>query len=282
MFSGGLDSRLALKIMQKQKYDITAVFFKLPFGTGCCNENCSFNFSQIHGVKLIIFDCTKGKLLAEYLKIIEKPRYKRGAGINPCIDCRIFMLRKTKEFADKNKTEIIITGEVLGERPLSQTKNALKLIEKEAGLESRILRPLTDLYGITGRRREKQIELAKKFKINYPTPAGGCLLCEKNLKKRLKFLLERGLNEKEINLIGIGRHFVIDNCWIVIGRNEKENNIIESFDKKKVIIPAFIGASALILDSCKKETKEKVKELIRAYSKQGSLEERNKFEKFKL
>lgn len=301
MFSGGLDSRLAVKIMQEQGFEIVALFFKLPFGTGCCDEGCSFNFSQMQEIKLKIFDCTKGELFKEYLKTIKKPTYGRGAGINPCIDCRIFMLKKAKEFADKEKVEIIATGEVLGERPMSQQKKSMEIVEKESGLKGRLLRPLSakllpetnaeknglvnrkKLLDIQGRRREKQIALAKKFNINYPSPGGGCLLCEKAFKERFKHILDRGINEEERNLVGIGRHFVIDSIWVVIGRDEKENKIIEHLGKNKdLIIPDFVGPSAIILDKCDEQVRKKVGKLIIAYSKKDSLEERKKFDKWKI
>ena len=280
MLSGGLDSRLAVKVMQKKGFEVTALFFKLPFGTGCCDENCSFNFSQLQGVKLKIFDCTKGKLLNEYLDVIKNPKYGRGAGVNPCVDCRIFMFKKAKEFADKNKIEFIATGEVEGQRPMSQMKKSLNLIKEKSGLNGRLLRPLSE-FGISGRRRDKQMALAKKFKISYPHPTGGCVLCEKELKKRFEFLFERGLNEYEVKFVNVGRHFVIDGCWIVLGRDEKENKILEIFGKD-LIIPNFPAPTALMLDKCKKETKEKINKLIEAYSKLGSLKDRKKFEKYKI
>ena len=247
MFSGGLDSRLAIKIMQEKGFDVLAVFFKLPFGTGCCSEGCSFNFSQLQGLKLKVFDCTKGKLLKEYLEVIKKAKHGRGAGINPCIDCRIFMLKKVKKFADKQKIEFIVTGEVIGQRPMSQQKKQIKVIEEESKLKNRIIRPLIDFYKFQGRSRKPQIALAKKFKIKYPDPAGGCLLCEKALKIRLETLLKRGLNEKEINLVGIGRHFMFGKIWIIIGRDEKENKIIESSKAGKVIEPDYPAPSAVIM-----------------------------------
>ena len=224
MFSGGLDSRLALKIMQEQGFDVIAVFFKLPFIKNVEEEIKKFVKNK---VRLKIFDCTKGNLLKDYLKIIKNPKYKRGAGINPCIDCRIFILKKAKEFAREKEIKIVVTGEVLGQRPMSQTTRAMEIIDREIGFE--LTRPLIEL-GISGRNRKKQIELAKKYKINYPTPAGGCLLCEKALKKRFEILLQKNLiNEKTLPLVNIGRHFYKNNCWFVIGRNEKENKVIEKF-----------------------------------------------------
>ncbi len=280
MFSGGLDSRLAVKIMQEQGFDVVALFFKLPFGTGCCNEGCAFNFSQLQGIELKTFDCTRGKLLQEYLKIIKNPKYGRGAGMNPCIDCRIFILKKAKEFADKKGINIIVTGEVLGERPMSQTKKAMDIIEKESGLKGRLLRPLSakllpeteaekrglvdkeKFYDIQGRRREKQMILAKKFKISYPSPAGGCLLCEKLYCEKLKKILDKkNLTYKDIQLLKIGRHF--EASQIILGRNKKENELLEK-EKGTRIIPKQIGPTALIKN---KKYQGKAKKLIQKYSK---------------
>jgi len=129
----------------------------------------------------------------------------------------------------RSKINFIATGEVGGQRPMSQMQNSIKIIEKESGLENKIVRPLIDL-GFSGRQRKKQIALAKKFKINYPSPAGGCLLCEKELKSRFEKLFKRNLNQQEIKLINIGRHFFINNYWIVLGRNEKENKILEKLN----------------------------------------------------
>ncbi|MFH1327020.1 MAG: hypothetical protein ABIH59_02745 [archaeon] len=281
MFSGGLDSRLAIKIMQERGFEVLAVYFHLPFGEGCCSKRCSFNFSQMQGIKLKIFDCTKGKLLKEYLKVIKKAKHGTGAGVNPCIDCRIFMFKKTKEFADQNKIKVVATGEVMGQRPMSQQKKQMEIIEKKSGLKEILVRPLIE-FGIQGRRRTKQIELAKKFKINFPSPAGGCLLCEKELKKRFKFLLSRGVDEEEIKLVNIGRHFLINKSWIIIGRNESENKIIEKIKGKEMIFPDYLGPSAVIMDKFTIKTKNIVEDLIKAYSKNGSLKDRKEFGKYKL
>jgi len=284
MLSGGLDSRLAVKIMQEKGYDVLAVHFNLPFGTGCCDRNCSFNFTQMEGVKLKIFDCSRGKLLKDYLNCIREAKFGTGAGVNPCIDCRIFMFKEVKKFADKEKINLVVTGEVLGQRPMSQMKSSMELIERKSGLTGRIYRALKE-YGIHGRRRTKQMELAKKFKIDYPTPAGGCFLCEKELRKRLKYLLSRDLNENEAKLVGLGRHFLIKGCWVVVGRDEKENKIIEFIGKKYTLIisdESSPGPSVVIVDKPKQDVREIVEELILAYSKKGSLKDRKKFEEWRL
>ncbi|MBU2053042.1 MAG: 7-cyano-7-deazaguanine synthase [Nanoarchaeota archaeon] len=290
LFSNGLDSRLVVKIMQKKKYEIVALFFKLPFSKDVENE--VKKFVKENKVKLKLFDCTKGKLLKEYLKIIKKAEHGIGTGINPCIDCKIFMLKKAREFADDKGVELVATGEVFGQRPMSQTKKAMEIIEEKSGLKGRIVRPLSEV-GALGRRRGKQIVLAKKFKLEYPHPAGGCLLCERELKKRLGYLLDRGLNSDEIRLVNVGRHFLIDNVWVVLGRNKEENKIIESVSTARctrkalnegasAIVPDYIGPSALILDKCDEKLFGIVNDLIKAYSKKGSLKYRKKFDGWKL
>jgi len=279
LFSGGLDSRLAVKIMKERGFGIIAIFFRLPFEKK--TEKEFSNFLKGQRVKFKVIDCTKGKQLQEYLKILRKAKYGRGVGMNPCIDCRIFMLRKAREFADKKKIKFIVTGEVSGQRPMSQNKQSLELTEKKSGLEGRLIRPLME-RGMQGRRREKQISLAKDFGIKYPYPAGGCLLCERDFKRRFKFLLERGFNNKELQLVNMGRHFLIDGKWVVLGRNKQENALITRLFRKKIIGPFKDAPSAVILDKPNKKLLNKIKELIDAYSKKGSLEERKKFDKEKL
>lgn len=143
LFSGGLDSRLAINLLQDQKIEVIALYFNLPFGTGCCIPSCAFNFAQVQGIPLKIIDCTKGKLFQKYIKTVKKPKYGYGTAINPCVDCRIFLLKKAKEIMKKEKADFVATGEVLNERPMSQTKNKLILTEKESGLQGKLLRPLS-------------------------------------------------------------------------------------------------------------------------------------------
>lgn len=253
LFSGGLDSRLAVKIMQKQGYEVIALHFNLPFGCGCCNFGCNFKFTQMSGVKFEILNVCKGKLLKEYLEVLKKAKHGRGSGYNPCRDCKIFMFKKAKEIADKKKIKVIATGEVLGQRPMSQTRHAMELIDRKIGFE--LTRPLVEL-GIVGRRRDKQMALAKKYKIRYPSPGGGCLLCEKELVKRFKALIDNNLiNEKTLSLVNLGRHFYLNNCWFVVGKNHEENKIIEKFKnciKSEKSKPAVYFSKA----KCKKIAQE--------------------------
>ncbi|MCK5607223.1 7-cyano-7-deazaguanine synthase [Candidatus Pacearchaeota archaeon] len=312
MFSGGLDSRLVIKMMQEQGLEVLALFFNLPFGSGCCNEGCSFSFAQKAGVKLKVVDATKGELLQEYLKIIEKAKHGRGAGVNPCIDCRIFMFKHAKKIADDLGIETIVSGEVLSQRPMSQMKKKMITIEEETGLEGRLFRPLSakilpetniekkrivnreEMGDIHGRQRVKQMALAKKYKIDYPSPAGGCVLCEKMMIKRFELVFKRGLDEKELPIVTIGRQFIIDDAWIITGRDKKENDIIEFVAKKTgELITAddlsITGPSAIILNAnmpgkikVTEEIKAITEQIIRAYSKDSEVKDRKGFEKFKL
>lgn len=287
LFSGGLDSRLAIKILQKQKnLEIVALNFILPFGGGCCNnQECIINYSQVQGVKLFIKDCTSGKDLNEYLEIIKHPKHGRGTAMNPCKDCKIFMLKKAKEFAKKIGADIIATGEVRSQRPMSQLKHQLELTERKSGLFRRLLRPLSakllpetiaekegwidrnKLLDLHGRQRTIQMQLAKKYKIKYPTSGGGCLLCEKGYVKKLKpFLKKKKINTFDIEITKIGRHF--NEGEIILGKNLSENQRLEylnkTYKKWNLIIPLQPGPYALF----KRKNQEKhVKSLMNKYSK---------------
>lgn len=244
LLSGGLDSILAVKLLQKQSIEIIALNFISPFFSG---KNAKEAAKQLK-VKLITIDLGQGKNFYEYLNVINNPKHGYGSAINPCIDCHIFMLRKAKELMQKLKARFIATGEVLGERPMSQHANALKLIAKESGLQGKLLRPLSaklleetevekqglvnrnKLLEIQGRSRQKQLELAKKWKLKFPTPGGGCILCEQEFAKKLKDLLKykKKIQARDIELLKVGRHFRVGANKIIVGRNEKENAIIQS------------------------------------------------------
>jgi len=275
LYSGGLDSRLVVCLLQEQGYDVEALYFALPFGCGCCNINCNFNFTQKEKTKLTIFNVTKEPLLSEYLDILKKPKHETGSGINPCKDCKIFMFKKAKEYADKNKIKVIATGEVLGQRPMSQTSKAMRTIDEEIGFQ--IKRPLMEI-GIKGRGRKRQMELAEKFKIKYPTPGGGCFLCEKDPSARLKKLLDKNLiNEKTLPLTMIGRHFFIEDTWLIVARNELESNIITKF---KTSIPDEKGKPSIYYSNNKQ--KQKALDIQEAYSTGDNEDKRKTFSKFKI
>lgn len=273
LLSGGLDSRLVCRLLEEQlgKDSVEAVFFALPFGGGCCSDRfCVFKFAQQEGIKLHIIDCTKGVLFQKYMAMIMKPRFQRGTAMNPCIDCHLFMLKEAKKLAMKIGVSFLATGEVLGERPLSQRREVMLLIEKEAGLSGKVLRPLSakllpeteaerkgwvdrdKLLGICGRRRVEQLALAKKYGMDFPSPAGGCLLTDTEFSKRLIGLIAKGkaFSFERIELARLGRHFRLGKTVIIVGRNHQENIMIkalaESMDLPTLEANVFMGPTTVL------------------------------------
>jgi tRNA U34 2-thiouridine synthase MnmA/TrmU len=183
----------------------------------------------------------------EYIALVKNPKYGYGKNMNPCIDCRIFMFSKAREIMEETSVDFVFTGEVLGERPMSQNLRAMKIIEKESGLEGRLLRPLCAkhlpptivekqgivdrdrLLSITGRSRKPQISLAQSLGIDdYPCPAGGCRLTEPNFARRLRDAFKHNEDSLlDITLLRYGRHFrLASGAKVIVGRNEQENKIL--------------------------------------------------------
>jgi tRNA-specific 2-thiouridylase len=241
LFSGGLDSILAVKLIQEQGIEVKGVNFKTPF----------FGLDEVLIVTkgldmdLEIIDITK-----EILGILENPLHGFGKNMNPCIDCHALMFKKAGEYMTKIGASFILSGEVLGERPMSQNRNSLSLIERESGLEGRILRPLSalllpetipekeglvnknKLLNISGRSRKRQMELAAKINLkDYPSPAGGCKLTEPEFSKRLRDLFsQEKYSLEEIDLLKLGRHFRLNrDIKLVVGRNKEENERLKDF-----------------------------------------------------
>ena len=250
LLSGGLDSTLAIKLMLDQGVEVHALNFLTVF-CNCTSKGCAHQATKVaeeFGVPIKVMNITE-----EYMEIVKNPKYPRGRNMNPCIDCRIFTFKKAKEFMKEIGASFIITGEVTGQRPMSQRKQAIMTIEKESGLEGLIVRPLSakffeptlpeksgiidrdKLLDIDGRRRTRQIALAKGFGINdYPCPAGGCLLTDKCFSERLKDLLKYNARYdiSDLHLLKIGRHFKIsDELRFLVGRDEQDNAKLVSFSK---------------------------------------------------
>jgi len=244
LVSGGLDSILAAKIVQEQKIEVIPLNFKIPFSQAnkknpSAKQNKLKEVTDNLGAELKTVDISE-----EFLELLNNPRYGFGSNMNPCIDCKIFMLIKARELLGSWGAEFIITGEVLGQRPMSQNKQALELIEKKAALEGLLLRPLSArllpetipeqrgwvdrsrLFSFNGRSRRPQMQLAKELGIkDYPNPAGGCLLTDPEFARRIKELIRhQELGLENIELLKAGRHFRISpQAKLVVGRDEKEN-----------------------------------------------------------
>jgi len=238
LLSGGLDSLLAAMLVLEQNVDVEAINFMTPFYIGEL-ESIRW-FSRTFKIKV-----HRVFLGDEYLRMVINPPHGYGSQMNPCIDCRILMFKKAGEIAERIGADFIVTGEVIDERPFSQRRNVMLLIEREAGLEGKVLRPLSAkllpeteaektglidrsrLLAIRGRRRHPQIKLAEKLGLKrYPTPSGGCLLTDPEFSRRLKDHLkhEGKLTLTDVALLRVGRHFRIDGAKIIVGRNKREND----------------------------------------------------------
>ena len=269
LLSGGLDSTLATRVIMEQGVELEALNFMTVFCT-CTNRGATCLASQkaveTLGIPLKVFNVSE-----EYLGVVKHPKHGYGRNMNPCIDCRIFMLKKAKAYMEESGAVFIVTGEVLGQRPMSQRKDAMHLIEKEAGLEGLILRPLSAkvltitiperegwvdrerLLNISGRSRKPQIELADHYGIHdYPCPAGGCLLTDPGFTKRMKDLMvyDPQFSLNDVHLLKMGRHFRFSNgVKLVVGRNEEENQKIQTFAQGEDIllkVSSFPGPLSLL------------------------------------
>ncbi|MEM2104365.1 MAG: tRNA 4-thiouridine(8) synthase ThiI [Candidatus Bathyarchaeia archaeon] len=287
VFSGGLDSILAVKLVQDQGIKVEAVTFVTPFNTARGDGfNASKAAEKLH-IPLKVVDLGR-----EYLKVLRKPKHGYGRYMNPCIDCRILMLRKAKKYAEEVGAAFIFTGEVLGERPMSQNFKALKTIEEEAGLKGKVLRPLSarllpkteaekkglvdrnKLLDICGKSRKRQIALARMFGVTeYQSPAGGCLLTYKEFSAKLSDLLKhkKQVSMRDVELLKLGRHFRFCRNKIIVGRNEEENKDLLKLKAKEEYFFEVqnFGSPITLLQGPKiKKAIEKAAELTAYYSDQ--------------
>ena len=288
LLSGGLDSILATKLILDQGIEVVAVNFILPFAVE--KEDYAGEVARRFGIPLI-----RVKAGDEYLDMVRNPEHGYGSGINPCIDCRIYMLREAKRIAKALGADFIFTGDVLGERPMSQHWKALELEEKEAGLEKMVLRPLSakllaetiperegwvdrnKLLDIKGKSRKPQIALVRKFGLqdDYPSPSGGCLLTNKEFASKLRDLFEHKekVSMRDVKLLKIGRHFRFAASKIVVGRNEAENKLLLDLKNPEDYVfevPGY-GSPITILEGTKsKEAIELAAKLTARYSDAGA------------
>ena len=238
LISGGLDSTLATKIMKDLGVDIYGVYFAMPWG--CCNKAKASEAAKRIGIKFIVL-----QLDERYLEIVKNPKHGYGTAMNPCVDCRIHMFSRAAQYMKHIGANFVFTGEVLGQRPMSQMRASMKKIEQETGLKGRLLRPLCAQYldptipeqegliergkllNITGRSRKPQIQLAESLNISeYNQPAGGCLLTDHKFANRMRDTLDHGYRSfRETIALKWGRHFRINKDFkVILGRNAQEND----------------------------------------------------------
>jgi len=262
VFSGGLDSILAAEVIRRIGIDVQAVFFETPFFTSAKAKETA----DAVNLPIKIVDITD-----RHLDVVKNPPHGYGGNMNPCIDCHALMFRIAGEMLKQEGADFIITGEVLGQRPMSQNRGALSIVDKESGMEGLLLRPLSgkhlpmtfpeekgwirreDLLDFSGRSRKPQMELAKRLNITkFPSPAGGCLLTEEVFSRRLRDLMASDplFEIREIELLKLGRHFRIGpRTKLIIGRKEDENDAIASLakaDDLQMTTPSVPGPIALL------------------------------------
>jgi len=269
LLSGGLDSLLAGRILLELGVELEALNFTSPF-CRCTPKTAGCSVAQAGAEKLGIplRVVAKGP---EYLEIVKRPPHGHGRGVNPCIDCRIFTFSAARLRMEETGADFIATGEVVGERPMSQGRRALEIIERESGLAGRIVRPLSArllppsepelrglvdrerLLAIEGRCRKPQIALAEAYGLtDYPCPAGGCLLTDREYAARFRELLARepGFGAADARLLMVGRHFRLPcGAKVVVGRDEAENRQLETAAREgdALLLPAGIpGPTALV------------------------------------
>src|SRR5512133_832263 len=285
MISGGLDSTLALALVRRQGIAVKAITFYTGFcitetqrrkggrADGTVPRNEALRAAADLEVDIEYVDISG----AEYLDMLVHPRWGYGANANPCVDCRVFMMRKAREIMLAEGADFIFTGEVLGQRPKSQRRDTLRIIERESGLDGRLLRPLSakllpptlpeqeglvdreKLLDISGRSRLRQMALAGELGVvDWPQPAGGCCyLTDEAFARKFFDVLdareaagaERKLVQEDVILLSTGRHFRLSpRAKLVVGRTEVENALLEHHVEGRARLEAkgVLGPVALV------------------------------------
>ncbi|OOZ37586.1 tRNA (5-methylaminomethyl-2-thiouridylate)-methyltransferase [Solemya velesiana gill symbiont] len=300
LISGGLDSLLAAKVVQEQGIHVEGI----NFFTGFCVEghthairkkdrnkpkrNNALWVAEQLGIKLHIVD-----IVEEYKDIVFNPKHGYGANLNPCLDCKIFMVKKAQEWIEKNGFDFIITGEVMGQRPMSQRKDTMPVVARDSGADDLLLRPLCaknlpetkperegwvdreKLYDFSGRTRKPQMALAQAFGIeDYAQPAGGCcFLTDAQYSKKLADLWQaRGHKTYEMDdimLLKVGRHLrPRPNFKVIISREEGEGNFLQGYKKHFISLKttSHPGPLALIDGEVTDDDLELAARLVARYS----------------
>jgi hypothetical protein len=288
LFSGGLDSMLAVRIMQEQGIEVEVVNFKTTFT--CCQDRAGQAAREL-GVRLTVLSTDD-----DYLELVKYPRFGYGKGANPCVDCRIYMFQRARRYMEQREAQFMVSGEVVGQRPMSQKKRDLEVIAFHSHLEDLLLRPLSArllpptlpermgwvdrgrLYGIKGRGRRELIALAAQFGLQeLPTPSTGCALTETLFGRKVHDLINFDPHARrwDFELLKLGRHFRRDErTKVVVGRNEADNGQLEYMYRlpessaTAMLHPQnFSGPRVLIMGSTTDETLAFAAGLLLRYSK---------------
>lgn len=274
LFSGGLDSILASRVVAAQGIQVIAVKFVSPFfdhGALADPQAYIARARELYGLDVRIEDIT-----TPYLELLKKPAYGFGKNFNPCVDCKIFMLRRAGEMMEEYGASFLISGEVLGQRPMSQRRDTLNVISRDSDKRDILLRPLSaklmtpvaaernglvdreKLYGFSGRGRSRQIALAREFGITeFPAPAGGCRLADPILSKRIAALYSgdfvlspNDVDCVDIHCLMVGRQYVLPGGgWLVIGRDQQDNEQLTGHRREDDVLLCMVdhpGPTALL------------------------------------
>jgi predicted subunit of tRNA(5-methylaminomethyl-2-thiouridylate) methyltransferase len=288
LFSGGLDSQLAVKVLQRAGAHVEAITFVTPF----FSPDTAIKAAKALGVELHLIDFTNDEI-----ELIKNPPHGFGSAMNPCIDCHATMIKRAGEIMLEKGFDFIATGEVVNQRPMSQNKQAMRTVEKSSGFEGRLVRPLSallleptipetegildrsQLLDLSGRRRERQAELASEFGlVDYPSPGGGCKLTEEGFGLRLKDLLDHeGLKDRRlVDLLVIARRFRLpDGTGVILGRDARENATLKaSADVGTLVYTVNCpGPTALVPGKPGEESLRQVAALVSAWAKYDKLQE---------
>ncbi|MEA1921818.1 MAG: hypothetical protein U9N63_04115 [Pseudomonadota bacterium] len=292
LFSQGLDSILAIKIIQQQGLKVQAIKFITPFfGYEIKGHEAKFcdQVKSAYAINLSIIDLTD-----DYLRMLATPQYGYGKNFNPCLDCKIMMLNQARILAETWQAASIVTGEVVGQRPFSQRRDTMRRIEKLSLTEGLLLRPLSakllaptkaeelglidreQLFDFSGRGRKPQIALAEKMEItNYPTPAGGCLLTDPGFAKRVKTLYQEGIpTSTDLDLLKFGRFYPLEGTsnFIIVGRHRDDNQqLLKTADHNYFILHLDEMAGPVAILKGNKQHLPLAAEKLRLHSKAKNL-----------
>lgn len=296
LYSGGLDSTLACRVVAAQGIRVVAAKFVTPFfGFDLLGRRAEYikETKAKFGIDVLLKDVT-----APYLELLKKPAHGFGRHFNPCVDCKIFLLSQAKKMMPQIGASFLVTGEVIGQRPMSQRRDTLRIIERDSGCEGILVRPLcalnlkptqaeidglidrNQLLGFSGRSRTPQIKLAEQFGISdYPSPAGGCTLTDPILSARIReyYRHHRKITAEDIPLLMVGRQFKLPTGgWLVLGRNLQENEKIAALRQPHdwLLEPSIIpGPTALLRYCSDPEEVEIGAGLVARYAKKSALVE---------
>jgi tRNA-uridine 2-sulfurtransferase len=283
LMSGGLDSQLAVKVLQRAGAEVEAVCFRSPFFSSAAAEKAAFAL----GVPLRIVDFTD-----DIIALVMNPPHGFGGAMNPCIDCHATMIRRAGELMAELGYDFVATGEVQGQRPMSQNRQALGVVERSSGLVGRLVRPMSaklleptipetegkldrgQLLDISGRSRDRQIALAAEFGIvDYPAPAGGCKLTEEAFGRKLSDLMKHeGLGSRRlVELLTVGRRFRLpDGSSVILGRDAGENAILRAEPGAVIEDPGVPGPTAYVPVVRSEADLAAARAIVRAWSRGGS------------